>query len=306
MRPARTRVAKQRRPTTNVTAKPGVGELFAQAANLMRAEFEEVRAGVPHKGVAGAESQQIVIEFLNRHLPGRFKTAEGFIIDQMDTISGHIDGIVFDAHNCPVYRATANEVIVPADNVAAGLEVKFKLTSSQLKIGLKKIREIQNLSKTPFGIGDTSTTIGTLAILFAFESTLSHGAVVRALQEELQRPADMLLLPGLIVVLDQGIYCTYRKPPWNGQMVGFVSDVPPRSHSGLEFGVIFIPYAKQSLGAMIGFLLEHLSTFREKIHNPGLHFSADGEASDWPLIVYEEGEPKIRPKLSRGKAGKRM
>lgn len=101
-------------------------EIFAQAAKKLRQDFEELST-VPHRALKGHEAEQLVKSFLVGHLPRRFGVGAGFIIDPSDTVSSQTDVIVYDAFNCPVYRASEDAGIFPSTNVAAVVEVKVSL-----------------------------------------------------------------------------------------------------------------------------------------------------------------------------------
>jgi len=122
---------------------------------------------VPHRGQAGGEGEAIVRHFLNDHLPGRYRATGGFIIDKRDGMSGHVDVIVYDALNCPVYRTSSEGMVVPNDNVAAVVEVKFQLTTTTLDEALDKIHEVKNLAKTPLADAHPpGQIIGTQGVIF--------------------------------------------------------------------------------------------------------------------------------------------
>ena len=93
-------------------------DIFEQAAKKLRQDFEAL-AVIPHRGAKGGESERLVREFLNRHLPGRFKAGAGFVIDKVGNVSRQLDVVIYDAMNCPVYRWSEEAAIFPADNVAA-------------------------------------------------------------------------------------------------------------------------------------------------------------------------------------------
>jgi hypothetical protein len=101
-------------------------QIFAQAAKKLRQDFEELST-VPHAGLKGHEAEEIVRKFLKGHLPKRFDVGSGFVIDPGDNVSKQTDLIIYDALNCPVYRASENAAIIPSDNVASVIEVKSRL-----------------------------------------------------------------------------------------------------------------------------------------------------------------------------------
>ncbi len=101
-------------------------ELYAQAARRLRSEFANLRC-IGHPTTKGGAAEALVRDFLDKHLPRRYATGSGFIVDLSDRVSRQTDVIVYDALNCPVYRSSEQAGIFPNDNVAAVIEVKARL-----------------------------------------------------------------------------------------------------------------------------------------------------------------------------------
>ena len=121
-------------------------EVFAHAAKRLRQEFAELST-VPHNALKGSEAEELVRRFLREHIPKRFDVSSGFVIDPEDTVSRQTDIVVYDAFNCPVYRASENAGIFPSDNVAAVVEVKSRLTRERLREAFQNIAETKSLKK---------------------------------------------------------------------------------------------------------------------------------------------------------------
>lgn len=85
-------------------SKITISGLLSDAAKLLRADFEFIRKSNPHPGDKGKEVENILKEFLNTHLPQRFRSCSGIIIDNENKISRQIDVIIYDALSSPVYR----------------------------------------------------------------------------------------------------------------------------------------------------------------------------------------------------------
>lgn len=86
--------------------------------------------------------------FLKAHLPQRFDVGAGFIIDPLDNVSKQSDVVIYDAYNCPVYRASEEAAIFPSDNVAAVVEVKSRLTRERLHDAFQNIASTKSLRIT--------------------------------------------------------------------------------------------------------------------------------------------------------------
>ena len=156
--------------------KPTRISLFESSRKMLIADFEKAKSEVPHYGERGEEAEQILIKWLNNHLPKRFTATCGFIMDDTDAISPQTDVIIYDAMNCPILRYSEKVFIIPADNAAFAFEVKSKLTKTEYFDASKKIADIKSLAK--LNISDLDllpegakkiVQSQTLGIIFAFE-----------------------------------------------------------------------------------------------------------------------------------------
>ena len=71
-----------------------IEDLFKEAGKHLRNEFESIKASNPHYGERGTETELILIEFLNDHLPKRFNATSGIIVDNQNNISKQTDVII--------------------------------------------------------------------------------------------------------------------------------------------------------------------------------------------------------------------
>jgi len=273
--------------------------IFRDAARRMRVDFEEVRNSVPHRGEAGGEGEKIIRDFLDSHLPGRFRTTSGFIIDGKDHVSSHFDIILYDHLNCPVYRTSERGSIIPNDNVASVFEVKFQLTTTLLRSAIKKIHEAKNLAKTPIDPNDHvfGEQVATYGVIFTFESELSYQTVIDLWHAELGEANPLHNSCNLIVMLDRGVFTTcIHVPGYQNGVVNFqgVSEAPV----GTEVGLAYLECGERTLDAMLRILLVHLTPFRHRIDHPGFNFAElPPSPSKWfgryiepKLIQYQPGE----------------
>lgn len=56
---------------------PTVDELFKRASENLKNEFESIRKSFPHYATSGQEAENLLIKFLNGHLPRRFSSTSG-------------------------------------------------------------------------------------------------------------------------------------------------------------------------------------------------------------------------------------
>lgn len=215
--------------------KETIAGYIAQAAKLLRAEFEHIRTTNPHAGEGGKEVENIVKEFLNHHMPQRFRATSGFVIDKFSEMSGHEDVLIYDALSSPVYRYTEENQIISADAIASVVEVKSVLNKKELENGFEKVSQVKKLHKSPISQMDQRatesnlTTHGTLGVVFGFSTDLNF-ATLAAHCAELNEQYDTYLRPDIIVILDVGVINYTANIVGSSQIVDFATtseeDVP--------------------------------------------------------------------------------
>jgi hypothetical protein len=234
-------------------------EIFEQAAARLRADFQELVV-VPHSGEKGGEAEGLLRNFLAERLPHRFDVGAGFIIDPNDKISQQTDVIIYDALNCPVYRASDRASIYPADNVAAVVEVKSRLDGRELRRAFENIESTKSLAKHP---PDPPLHAQTFGCIFAFESDLSRATLLKQYVECI-RDFGFLLHPDMLVVLDMGaITITARHPAmdsWN--MVTAIEGFGGAQGEGSHFAAAYHDTRSATLDFFFRMLLTSLNTFR--------------------------------------------
>jgi hypothetical protein len=92
--------------------EPKGSELLAAASRKLRADFNYRRETNPHPGEKGREFEDLIIEFLNHHLPKRFHASRGFVVDSIGRMTGHTDVILYDQLEALVFRSDADNLIV--------------------------------------------------------------------------------------------------------------------------------------------------------------------------------------------------
>jgi hypothetical protein len=96
----------------------------------------------------GEESERLLREFLSAFLPKRFAVGTGYIVDRRETLSYETDVVIYDALHCAVYPLTRRVVMVPADAVAATIEVKARLYGGYLREEFMKARVVKSLCRS--------------------------------------------------------------------------------------------------------------------------------------------------------------
>lgn len=144
---------------------PSIDELFKLAADGLKFQLEKIRKEIHHYSTSGSEGEQLLIKFLNGHLPRRFSAISGFVIDPTNSVSLQSDIIIYDAENSPVCRAGENSQILLSDSVATVIEVKANLNKCELEDAAKKVASVKSLIRTPVTNIDQPHFLNLLLIL---------------------------------------------------------------------------------------------------------------------------------------------
>jgi hypothetical protein len=252
-----------------------ISELFSEAANRLRAEFEFARSTNPHPGEKGAEVEEVLKSFLNSHLPQRFHSGSGYIIDNDNNISKQTDVVIYDALSSPVYRASSKTQIIPADTVAAVIEVKTCLNKTEVKDSFEKILSCKKLRKTPLSkidqksTGSNLATVATMGVIFGFDSDTSLKTLGDNLAE-LNKTCESKLWPDMLIVLDKGVLSYGVSFPGQRQLAGGMA--PPCGEDFVipPMAVYLVAHNDEqfSLNRFFSRLLAHLTFYPHRVSNP--------------------------------------
>lgn len=269
------------------------------AAAKLRQDFQELGT-VPHSGLKGDEAARLVRRFLNDHLPKRFSAGSGFTIDRLDQISKQTDVVIYDALNCPVYRASDEAGVFPADNVAAVVEVKSRLDKTRLEEAFTNIAAAKSLAKTkepqnfPFPMASQ-----TLGCLFAFDCELDLDTLARH-YNRLLAERGLGHHVDLIAILDRAVLMMVAQPPSLPWTSCFFEGPGGPSAEGSHLGVGVMELGEASLDGFLRFLLVHLSMFRGLVDHPGLGRPGQDMKVFYLTSITFERDPQLRDlKLQR-------
>jgi len=272
--------------------------VFQMAARRLRQDFAALGV-IPHRGLKGDEAADLVRRFLNEHLPKRFSAGSGFIIDRRDNISRQTDVVIYDAMNCPVYRASEDAAIFPADNVAAVVEVKSHLDGEQLRLAAANIAAAKSLAKTKQPEVPFLVQSQTMGCVFAFDSisieTLEDHYVKALSDGGLGHHIDIIL------VLDVAVVALAAKPRGAHWSTMFLEGVPEGPESeGHHLGIGTLMLKESSLDSFLRFLLVHLTYFRGIVDHPGFGFpGAQLRVRYLTSLTAEKDEEKRKAILKR-------
>ncbi len=137
-------------------------EVFNAIGSQMLVDFEHFNNQIKHLGERGVEREVGLAGFLQSYLPGQYAISSGEIVDVSGATSQQCDLIVFDSSNCPLLLAGKHYRIFPAEPVYAVVEVKSKLTISELGDAVEKIKTVKSLHRENGWIA---------GVLFAYKSS---------------------------------------------------------------------------------------------------------------------------------------
>jgi hypothetical protein len=242
--------------------------IFDQAAKKLRQDFDELST-VPHRGLKGSEAERLVRDFLNGHIPRRFEAGAGFIVDRFDSVSKQTDLVIYDALNCPVYRASSEAAILPNDNVAAVVEVKSVIDKERLREASQNIAAAKSLAKSRGADTGNFTTHATLGCVFAFSSAVTLEKLGEHYESLIREAGSLGTHIDLLVVLDVGIVSLLAKVPGELGWAPIVFSGATPEAEGVHLAVGVNAVGKDSLDMFLRLLLAHLALFREVVDHPG-------------------------------------
>jgi hypothetical protein len=247
-------------------------EIFQRAAKKLRQDFDELYS-IPHSAVRGGEAEKIVKEFLEQHLPRRFAVGSGFIIDPEDAMSKQTDVIIYDAFNCPTYRASEEASIFPSDNVASVIEVKSRLTNTELRSAWENIHKTKSLRKRITN-APAPLRSQTLGCIFAFNSDMTLETISDNYRK-LMIEFGIGFHPDVILVLDKAVFTLACHIPsiggWNPMSFeGFGGEAGEGSHLAISY----VKTGEDSLDHFLRLLLANLNLFRGIMDHPGFDWSS--------------------------------
>jgi hypothetical protein len=109
---------------------------------------------VEHSGDKGENREDILRDFLSKHLPPRYGVTKGEILTSEGDRSHSADVIIYDAVNCPVLYAERT-AILPVEGVYGIIEVKSALSKAELINALSKIKQFKELAPRNLSLIET-------------------------------------------------------------------------------------------------------------------------------------------------------
>ncbi|MGA2956391.1 MAG: DUF6602 domain-containing protein [Thermodesulfobacteriota bacterium] len=128
-------------------------EFFERVEETLLARFRE-SGFVAHAGDKGENREEILREFLEKHLPRKYGVLKGEIITRSGDHTHSADIIIFDALNAPVlYRGKT--AVLPIESVYGIIEVKSSLSKTELLDATGKIEAFKKLAPRDLSVIQT-------------------------------------------------------------------------------------------------------------------------------------------------------
>ncbi len=241
-------------------------EIFARAAKKLRSDFNEL-TNIPHHALKGSEAEDLIRTFLRKHLPKRFDVGSGFIIDPRDRISRQCDVVIYDALNCPVYRASEDAAIFPSNNVAAIVEVKSVLGKKEIEDAAEKIADAKSLAKEQLPDLPVLVTEQTQGHVFTFGSSIS-------LEKISEHYCEMVRKHGFgrhidsITILDKVLLTLAAKPKGGDWALAMMEGLGGDAAEGTHLAIGTQELKESSLDGFLRILLVQLGHFKGKVDHP--------------------------------------
>jgi len=121
-----------------------VPELFRQHEVAISARARSAGI-VQHAGDRGGDREEILREFLAKHLPAKFGVTKGEVVTKSGAHSRAADVLIYDVVNCPVlYRDETT--VLPIEGVYGIIEVKSTLSKAELQDATSKVADFKRLA----------------------------------------------------------------------------------------------------------------------------------------------------------------
>ncbi len=269
--------------------KSKIEKFVVDYKNLSRQIFLNEEGKLIHPGEFGTYREKIIKSLIEPFLPTRLAIGSGFIITSNNNISTQCDIIIYDKENTPVIE-TSEQRFFPIECVAGVIEVKSKLTKTQLKEALIKLTKIKNLRN------DINTNIYTYkdgnahipfntkvnvrdqiaTFLICEKVDMDYGKDINTFFKDAYKGVDKSLFHNMILSLDDGCFMYFDgkvsiyHPYFNYAKDNFINELLIAHHSGYNYEhiLIFINYffmIISSVSILYLEMTEYLGKTRPKI-----------------------------------------
>lgn len=187
-----------------------LNDLFASIETTLLARFKE-SGFIQHAGDKGENREEILREFLEKHLPTRYGVTKGEVITKDGNRSHAIDIIIYDAVNCPVLYSGKTS-IVPIEGVYGIIEAKSSLSKVEFEDAAVKIESFKRMAPRDLGVIATREYVTVHRASRPFGIVLGYQLANNSLeslknnwQEQCTKVHDVNFFCNMVAVLGQGI-----------------------------------------------------------------------------------------------------
>ena len=196
---------------------------FRAASRELRARYDAASLAGRHGADKGLRREDALRAFLRDVLPPKYGIGRGEVVSAAGGISRQMDIVIYDALHAPMLFTSATSSIFPAESVYATIEVKSRLTPSDLDPCIASIASVKRLARTATtdhvdghavdsipGAEPVIENPPPFCGVFAFESADLEGRIFPGLIER-NRSVPRPLWMEFAVVLDQGLITHYTR-----------------------------------------------------------------------------------------------
>lgn len=123
--------------------------LFKDASEELRSRFNTIQRRLMHAPTKGNAEEDVWMEWIEQYLPKRYTINRGFVLDSKGYQSQQLDIIIFDRQYSPLIYKQCDTILVPIESVYAVIEVKTKISKTEMEDAGQKIASVRQLYRSP-------------------------------------------------------------------------------------------------------------------------------------------------------------
>jgi hypothetical protein len=239
---------------------------------------EEIRN--PGQQLGSATGAAVILqlnEVLNRYLGWPYRATTAYATDREGNKTATFGTVIYTTSDT---SATVESVVVPADALAAVVEVFECIDLEAFRAAYRRIGEAKVLKKSPApSVGRVAHTTTTLGIIFALRATLPLEKFAEEM-ESLNKQTPSNQWPDMLAVLSTGIINYGLQFPGEGMIIG--DFLPPAEGAAaaqvVAAYVIMVtrPTATYTFNKFGAFLFGHLAIFSPGANIPNFALVLEG------------------------------
>lgn len=279
-----------------------LNDLFSSIESTLLSRFKE-SGFIQHSGDKGENREEILIDFLVKHLPKRYGVTKGEVITKDGKRSHAIDIIIYDAINCPVLYSGKTSIL-PIEGVYGIIEVKSSLSKAEFTDASTKIESFKKLAPRDLGVIATREYVTVHRANRPFGIVLGYqlgGNSLNSLSQNWQEQCfnvhDVNYFCNMVVVLGNGLLRYEQVNLTKGEkhllldtdeFVNLVLTTHKKNKNGEEKDEIILRVVEEGIsdktfGKFITYLLIMLSRMKLNVPDIGRYIDPD-----MPIAIVQE------------------